>query len=333
MSKHIKLFNTEVERATYENGSTFIYPYVSLSEDTKNVSYSRFFVPLKQAQIGDIILEGNYVVRPSNYDKIKNWRSAIGIVGIPKNVIPDNKLRVVSLDYMSIVTPFTGSNTTESMYWGPAGNITGLTNLNQIPIIRDSNSNLSENIQSINTNGYIPNDSLTGEQSLTTGLKYSTNPQSLPVPSIVSSNGSLNSEAIATEFTIPGTSTVSQIANPLSDFNGEQNTSIISELITEENISDSSEDYTAVHSCILYNKGNLNWILPSCGELTFISTYINKINTSRQIIGLNNLDNEDFWTSTINSSDNICTVNISNGHINYGVRPNDKCNCIAISTL
>ena len=323
MSDYIKLFSTESERTAYESGEDFQIPYVSFSDDTKKVNYlSKFLKPIDLAEVGDIVLDGKIMcVSPSNYSKVEGFKNPIGIVGIKKGFLPDGMGRIVSLDFMSVNTPTTGSKTLEEMYWGAVGDIPELDYLMYTPSI-DNNGTLTTTIQSFKKGGYVPSTAFNTKPSLTPGYGYYYNNQPqyyIPCPFL--EDGTLDPNFIATSYTIPGTSTVSTFSNVLKDFDGKGNTQKIMDQCTAQTLVDSTEvgNYPAAHACTLYNVGNLNWYLPTAGELTLAMSNQTIIKTSAALLGYENVYPNLYWSSNIYDSQHQWTVNFRYGFV-YGAQ-------------
>ena len=265
-------------------------------------------------------------INPSNWSNVSNNWEAIGIVGIESRNTPDSKVRILSLDYMDYNNPTTGnSGTGVYMYWGADGDISGLSNKNQIPCMSTSdNTALTDSIQRAVGYSRIPTDYFNVEASAIEGYKYTTISDGLYHPSMYLEDGSINPDAIVTQFMIPGTSTSSNINNASADFDGLNNTSKIMSLCTVDTPVNSydSGNYPAAQCCSLYNKGNLQWYLPASGELACIVANFNKINNSRVVVGFNNYSYSSYyyWSSTVHSSSRARSVYGDNGNCLYSTR-------------
>ena len=242
MSDYIKLFSTESERTAYENGEDFQVPYVSFSDDTKKVNYlSKFLKPIDLAEVGDIVLDGKIMcVSPSNYSKVEGFKNPIGIVGIKKGFLPDGMGRIVSLDYMSVSTPTTGTTVVSQarMYWGAAGAIPGIDQSQWVPFI-DDNGTLTTTIQGFKKyRGYIPSTAFNQKPSLISGYGYyPTNQPQYYVPCPFLEDGTLDPNFIATSYIIPGTSTVATApSNVLKDFDGKGKPMLVHYIMQEVQI-------------------------------------------------------------------------------------------------
>lgn len=330
MSDYIKLFSTESERTDYEASQDFKIPYVSLSEATGKVHYlSVFLINPANAEVGDIMLNNGMCVSSTKYSMFRGQE--VGIVGIKKGLLPDGKGRIISTNFMDISTPTTGSrNGTSALMWGANGDINGLNYLNQVPCI-DNSGTLTTTIQTLKNYGYVPSTQFSDIASLITGYGYPREVRSgeyCPCPFL--SDGTLDPNFIATSTTLPGTSTVTTIANALADFDGTGNTQKIMANCTVQipTKSNSAGNYPAAHLCTLYNVGNLDWYLPSLGELELIQANQAVINTTRAILGQNRLNKYWYWSSTLYSSSDARGVSFGGGrcssdarsHLNSGTR-------------
>ena len=272
-------------------------------------------------------------IKPSDYSLVntEQWEF-VGITAIESRNMSDSKVRILSLDYMDYNNPTTGnSGTGVSMMWGGSENI-DISYKTQVPYVSTDADNQipTEQIQRVSSYGCIPTDYFNSIESTTDGYGYwigVTNNESYIgklCPPAYLSDGSLNPNYYATEATIPGTSTVTQIANRLSDFNGESNTAKILTMCTVEIPIDSSENgnYPAAQCCSLYSKGELNWYLPAEGELGLVVSNFSKLNLSRTTIGYSsyNYSSYWFWSSTPSSQSGACFVGAYGGGVSNNTR-------------
>lgn len=298
-------------------------------------------VPKSQAKVGDIVLTNKIIVSPDNWDKVnKNRYEPIGIVCIPASHMEDGKLRIVSLDFMDYDNPETGSVNGKYMMWGAQEAIPNLNYYNQIPNLFIDNA-LTDEIQTTSTILRIPSDIFSGRKSNYKNAKYYNSESDsgyMGAPYPYLNDESINPQYRATSYTIPGTTTVSVISNPFSDFNGEYNTNQIMQLCTVDTPINSSNagNYPAAQCCSLYNKGNLKWYLPSCGELGYIIAKQATINNSRILIGrARNLQRYYYWSSSLYSSAYTRYVYGSTGDVNFYSRSSQYTNCrvLAVSAF
>ena len=281
------------------------------------------------AAVGDIVIKAEDTItfiKSSDWSKVSNNWEAIGIVCIESRNTPDEKVRILSLDYMDYNNPTSGnSETGVYMYWGDSGDISGVTNRDAVPCMStSSDTQLTSSVQRSIDYARIPTDYFNEESSAVTGYKYTTITDGRYCPSMYLEDGTLNPDAIATVKTIPGTSTEFTINNANSDFNGAYNTQKIMELCRVDTPTNSyaSGNYPAAQCCSLYNKGGLSWYLPASGELACIVANFSKLNSSRTTVGFigYNFNSCWFWSSTPYSSSNARSVNGTNGYCSSNAR-------------
>lgn len=274
------------------------------------------------ASVGDAVIklvDTITFIGSSDWSKVSNDWEAIGIVCIESRNTPDEKVRILSLDYMDYNNPTKGnSGTGVYMYWGANGDISGITNRNQVPCMSTSDStSLTSSVQRAIDYARIPTDYFTIQTSAVTGYKYTTITDGRYCPSVYLEDGTLNPDAIATVKTIPGTSTEFTINNANIDFDGAGNTQKIMQLCTVDTPinSYSTGNYPAAQCCSLYNKGGLSWYLPASGELACIVANFSKLNSTRTTVGFVNYNYSSywFWSSTPHDSSSARYVRGSNG--------------------
>lgn len=201
----------------------------------------------------------------------------IGVVVIPSNFLPDGKARIISLN--AVDNSGNTSTSHSGIYWEEDGNYvdTTLTNYTRVPITNNTNSVSS----SSSSYGYLPSDNFTGDTSFVDGsAKYGiTDTNKIPSPY----NGS--------EFNTDYSKDISGYNNGLSDFNGLSNTQVLVGL---------GSNYATANAAYNYNDGvsNIQWYLPSAGELGFLVARFKTINnTISQLSGVA-IPSYFFWSST-----------------------------------
>ena len=213
---------------------------------------------------------------------------------IPSNFLPDGKARIVSLNYVDS----SGNTSTlpNGMIWGVKGTDTTLTNYKNVPITNNTGSVSS----SYNSMGYLPSDNFTGDTSFVdSGAKYgTTNTNKIPSPY----NGN--------EFNTDYSKTISGYNNALSDFNGLSNTQVLVGL---------GSDYVAANAAWNYSDGasNIQWYLPSAGELGFLVARFKTINSTISMLSGVAVPSLDFWSSTEYSSYGAYRVYAYFGNVDY----------------
>lgn len=253
--------------------------------------------PVSEAWFGDIVYfdkrDGKY-----KYSTMEAYQGCychitklvpIGVVAIPGKYTPDNVLRIVSLVNMSVKTPDTGTTadgnsntdtckTDMSMYWGGYGVDLGLPNLSQVKKVNPLTGEVTGTTNWMRIPGNIP--SLGGLTDPITGHKYYSNDSSEDKfgPSPFLKDGSKNPAYFA-----EGMAT--------GDLDGQGNTKIILEAVTEENWKTKASltngyaagNYPPAESCWRYQTEGLEqgrWYLPAAGELAFLWVEREKINNS-----------------------------------------------------
>lgn len=298
-----------------------------------------------QAKVGDIVVEGNKIISLADYNKQNGM--AIGIVAVEAKNTPDGTVRLVSLNYMSRDNLQKGNPDYEYIYYGGCyeddeGDTQytdfGLDGYKDFPnIMNPTTEELEDSIQSVKTWGYIPTDFLEGKPyPQNTTVKYYTTQLDKNygwIPSLYSTNGSLNPLSQVTEVTLPGTTTTTELANPFTDFNGKENTAQILKVC---NIVPEYRDYydyeydseykaPAAYACTQYNIGGLSWYLPAAGELSCMCTNLDVINKTRQALGYNPYDDSEYWTSTQWGSERAVYVYFGSGDVSDYSRDSSSC--------
>lgn len=190
---------------------------------------------------------------------IESWDNSlgtpIGIIAIPPGILPDGMARICSLQY---ATSSGDSSTFTATKWGPYKD-TSLNNYSYLPIV-DFNT---QELNGTSTKIFIPSDIGTGKQSIIDPIAYYSS----------GAAGELGPAAYAGSVLNPEFNKYA-----LSDFNGYNNTVILSALGTK---------YIAATLAINYSGGctNLNWYLPAIGELGVFYARSNMINNTLTTLG------------------------------------------------
>lgn len=241
----------------------------------------------------------------------------IGIVVVPgsHNVYGDNSCAIVSLKPMSCDSPAAGETTYEpAMYWGSwEENISTLTDYGELPIGNNSQGTPDKK----SDYGWLSSDKF-AETPNKVQCQHNTDTYYYPldyvgeeyIPSPYLTTGLRNAGYYQT--TSPLTT-----LNALSDFNGKSNTSKIitqrgsKDYSTWKPIATQATDYPAPSCCDMYSTQGLSqgsWYLPSIGELGYLLTIFNQLNTT--IATMNaayggttalNLSENVLWSSTESS--------------------------------
>ena len=280
--KHLKKFNIETEYTTFVESENYVLPNVSYVEETKGVSYEAYHEEMKA---GDIAYWDGLKVKITSSDK---WSSSlgtpVGIVVIPKGFAPDGKTRIISLKWAS--TTNTYSDSAESISWGYADG-----NLKKYNVFPQTSNNENNEYSYIlmndpdNMTKILPSDYFFNgyhESYMDPLTKYATNSASsitsnvfVPSPYITKDGEYKPNEEYYKDYTEEGYN------NALSDFDGLGNTIHLVNL-------DSSK-FEAANAAYNYDGGiqntNIQWYLPSAGELGYLCARYNAIETSNNLVG------------------------------------------------
>ena len=250
---------------------------------------------------GDVAYYTNGEIKTISKDK---WNSSlgtpIGVVVIPSNFLPDGKARIVSLKAVNSSGNATTSHS--SMKWGVSGTNTTLTDYTKVPITNNTGSVSS----SSNSYGYLPSDNFTGDTSFVdSNAKYgTTNTNKIPSP--------YNGNEFNTDYSkdISGN-------NALSDFNGLSNTQVLVGL---------GSGYVAANAAYNYSDGvsNIQWYLPSAGELGFMVARFKTINSTISMLSGVAVPSYYFWSSTEYSSSNAYYVYTNPGYVRSNGKDNNN---------
>ena len=194
------------------------------------------------------------------------------------------------------------------MIWGPTSTDTSLTNYSRVP----TTDNAGSTSNGSSDYGYLPSDNFTGVTSyVDSKAKYYGSTPMIPSP-YLGDDKTLNPEYCKA---------ISGYNNALSDFNGLSNTETLVGL---------GADYVAANAAYKYNDGssNLQWYLPSMGELGFLAPRFKEINNIITALGGVAVASSYFWSSSEYSSLNAYglytyggSVDYANKSANYYVRP------------
>lgn len=230
---------------------------------------------------------------------------------------------------MNCITPDDGSISYQEIFWGGHGiDIPSLTNYDKICYV-GSNGNVNKTVQGVTTEAYLPSDKFsTIKNPYDTDTSYYYNNSEKYIPSPYNNDDTRNPEYYRT-------SSPSSPANAMSDFNGKENTKIITDLATAQSDWKTAETimnkqngdyYPAACCCWRYHTEGTkqgDWYLPACGELGYIMPPFNKINRTianiRQAygssVGVNLSTSYYYWSSTECNSDYARYVGIYDGGV------------------
>lgn len=290
--KYIKKFEKISEFENFKNGSEWITPNVSYIVENKGCKLQPYVKPVYTMIAGDIAYwNGSKVETVSSSKWNTSLGTPIGVVVIPRGMLPDGKVRIIGLS--NVDTLGAPSSDYLNIPWNNTGNYfdTPLLNYNAVPITDNNSSNSNGS----NPGGNLPSDDIDnfiGPTSFIDPLtKYrSAYLNSLYIPSpYLGDNSTFNTEY---------NKDISGYNNLLSDFNGLTNTQTLVGL---------GSDYEAANACWNYNGGvsgtGLQWYLPAMGELGFLIPRLKTINNALSMIGMTvekmiYFDYNNLWSST-----------------------------------
>lgn len=289
-------FNTELEAGNIQDQSiTFIKDskeIVTHGDTYKTVNWS--VLKPKEALVGDVCLydkNADKLIIVSASEDLSNYSSdsysPVGVVVIPgsHDVYGDGSCGVMSLKEMNYTTPDTGSTSYQDMRWGYNSlDISSLTNYDVVCHV-GNNGTVNESVQGTIGYAYLPSDKFSTVQNpYDTDTYYNYNDSDYYIPSPYNDDDTRNPAYYQT-------SSPSSTGNAMSDFNGKNNTNIITALATAESWktassitnSYSSGYYPAACCCWRYHTDGTKqgqWYLPACGELGYIMPKFNQIQAS-----------------------------------------------------
>ena len=274
--------------------------------DSNVVKYQEYVKP--PVKVGDIAYwDGNSVKTVP----LSNWNTGlgtpVGVVMIGENFLPDSKVRIISL---------TSMNDGELLQWNEPGESVNNSSVLKFKKVPTTDNASSANTDNSDYGGYLPSDIFTWKQSYVDPLtKYFVLTPMIPSPYL----GDKFNPTYATELSD---------GNALSDFNGLTNTQL---LVNE------GEQYHAAHACWNYKdsaSSNLQWYLPTIGELGLLMVRFQLINTSIQTVGGTPIGMEDIlWSSTMYSKEQAYYLHIETGNVwgevyTEGKFPVRSCSCL-----
>ncbi|MGM9797895.1 MAG: hypothetical protein ACI3ZY_10075 [Parabacteroides sp.] len=114
-------------------------------------------------------------------------------------------------------------------------------------------------------------------------------------------------------------STYTNATAALSDFNGQENTKLIIEAQTTDDI---VQDYTLAKAVIEFrgnssiNESHTDWFVPSCGELAFMFLKMTELNELLDKVSGTQFSTNTYWSSSEHSSNYALYVDFSCGYVN-----------------
>ena len=290
--KHIKHFENYSDFENVKN--SIVRPAVAFIENSSIVEYLYDGQPgggdsnePVRINLCDIAYWDGSSVKTIAKDKYTtSLGTAIGVVVIPEGMLPaDGRARIIGLKPVN--KKGNASDSHVGMAWcvTSSGKNTSLTDYDLVPITDNAGSTSTGS----NGSGYLPSDKFTGSQSYVDGkAKYSKTSNHIPSP-YLGDDKTLNPEY---------SKAISGYNNALSDFNGLSNTEVLVGL---------GSNYAAADSAWKYKdaaNSNIQWYLPSMGELGFLMPRFNEINSAIESVGGVAVGGaHGFWSSSESSSD------------------------------
>lgn len=97
--KYLKYFEESSAYETYKNGSGYVLPNVSYVEESKGISFDPYVPPPPHIEVGDVAYWDGSKVRTCAYDSYnESMGTAVGVVVIPGDFLPDGKARMAALN-------------------------------------------------------------------------------------------------------------------------------------------------------------------------------------------------------------------------------------------
>ena len=188
------------------------------------------------------------------------------------------------------------------MTWSNVKVDTSLTNHNRVPTTDNAGSTTILAAEY----AWLPSDKFTGATSyVDSTAKYSNTYNMLPSPYL----GDKPNPAYYAPF--------SGYNNVLADFDGKGNTDVLVSLGTGYTSANAARNYKATGA------EEIEWYLPSMGELGYMLPRFNKIQAALTKVNASQLDGSNYyWSSSENSSDSAYIVGTGDGIVGFGYKDN-----------
>ena len=277
---------------------------------------------------GDIVLwngEKKVVVSQDSFSPTFSGNTPIGVVVIPSSHMDDGRARMMALRWMSCDDPENGSITYDTMVWGTATDLTGLTNFTQVPIIYSATNQI---ISGVNSDGYLSSDysryaGTSNPQDPGTKWYYDDNDSYIASP--YASDGTPNPLYRATSYN------GGSINNALSYFDGRHQSDVLLEARGAKDYGSWKPDreipahFPAVSVCDMYHTVGTSqgdWYLPSQAELGYVIARLGSINDAiKKVNGMQDLPSYWAWSSSEYSFSYARGVYFINGTVyNWGFK-------------
>lgn len=295
--KYLKYLQTTNDFESFKNSQDYILPNVSYVVETEGVSFEPY-VPPPPPGAGDIVYKSNGKLNTINYEE---WNSSlgtpVGVLVIPEGFAPDGKARMLSLNWAS--SSSTSSTSASPMNWSSGHINTSLTKYDRVPITDNAGSTTTGS----NSTGYLPSDKFTGATSYVDPTAKYSESNGVPVSNMIPSPylGDKPNPAYYAE--------ISGYNNTLADFDGEGNTDVLVKL----------GPCLAANAARTYKAAGaeeIEWYLPSAGELGYMLSRFNKIQAALTKVNAPQLSSV-FWSSSEYSSNYAYSVDSYVGVVQY----------------
>ena len=326
------------------------FPHVISVVESERIACS-FKVKEDNFIAGDIVLwdgEKKVVASQDGFSLPTSGYTPIGVVVIPASHMDDNKARMIATRWMSCENPENGSLTYQTMVWGTATDLSGLTNFTHVPVIARYDDESAggvtaltdpQEIYTAEASAFLPSDypGWTGEtnpedegtrwrQSNTSWSQNETggtivNSYNFYAPSPYASDGTPNPLYRAMSYS------GGSITNALSYFDKRHQTDVILEARGAKDYGtwkptyDTPADYPAASVCDIYHTVGTSqgdWYLPSQAELGYVVARLNRINTAMtKVNGMQALPSYWAWSSTEYSDSYAWRVYFRSGGVTH----------------
>ena len=250
------------------------------------------------ANVGDIAYKAAngkiMVVNPDEWDS--SLGIEVGVVVIPSGFAPDNGLaRIISLYWGSLSS--TSATSAVKTYWSRISSDTSLPNYNRVPITNNKGSTTT----GFSNYGYLPSDKFTGTTSyVDSTAKYKITSNMIPSPYL----GDKPNPA----YYAP----ISGHNNALADFDGKGNTDVLVGSGTVFDAAEAARNYKSAGA------EEIEWYLPSIGELGYMTVRFNKIQAALAKVASPQLDGSYYyWSSSEHSENYAYSVYSGSGDVDY----------------
>ena len=317
-----------------ENGTRYMY---------KGSGFEAGDIVLWDGSRKIVVAQDDYTVESFPTDRY----TPIGVIVIPETHMYDFRARMMATRWMSCEDPENGSLTYQTMVWGTATDLSGLTNLTQVPAIaRYDDDNAGGKVEltnpqaiyTANAYAFLPSDypSWMGEtnpedpgtkwyQSNTYWRQNETgetvvSAYNFYAPSPYAKDGTPNPLYRATSYS------GGSLSNPLSYFDGRHQSDVILEARGAKDYeswkptNNFPADFPAVSVCDMYytvGTSQGDWYLPSQAELGYVVPRLNDINNAMtKVNGMQALPSVWAWSSSEYDASYARHVGFYNGRVN-----------------